>query len=191
MRGFIRIIYTTILLLINRRFSGTIQLIDVWAEVGTSLERLGDAPEEQICLLKTIGILNIIGIRGGLKPSKAILETCVQRGINVSSVMKTLVDKSAITYRRFSGEYRVWQGSDFDLEDAVEEELNNIGDFSLATVLNEQKALMSVVARRYTIESGALRYFVPEFVDAQTFKKTPNQVDTPRIIFFLASAQGR
>lgn len=160
-----------------------------WAEVVTSLERLGDAPENQIQLLKTIGILNIIGIKGGFKPSKAILKTCVRSGVNASSVIKALTDESIITYRQFSGEYRVWQGSDFDLESAVEEELNNLGGFSLATVLNDRQALMSVVARRYTVENGALRYFVPEFVDAQTFKKTPEQVNTPRIIFFLAEAQ--
>ena len=160
-----------------------------WAEVVTSLERLGDAPEEQIYMLKTIGILNIIGIKGGLKASKAILETCAQNGTNTSSVIKALVNKSIITYRKFSGEYRVWQGSDFDLENAVGEELNNLGNFSLATVLNEKQTLLSVVARRYTIENGALRYFIPEFVDAQTFKKSPKQIDTPRIIFFLASAQ--
>ncbi len=160
-----------------------------WAEVVTSLERLGDAPEDQIQLLKTIGILNIIGIKGGFKPSKAILETCVRSDSNASSVIKALIDKSIIMYRKFSGEYRVWQGSDFDLESAVEDELNNLGEFSLATVLNEQKALMAVVARRYTIENGTLRYFIPEFVDAQTFKETPRQTDTPRLIFFLATAQ--
>lgn len=160
-----------------------------WAEVVTALERLGDAPEEEVKLLKTIGILNIIGIKGGLKPSKAILKTCLQGSINAPNVIKGLIDKSVITYRRFSGEYRVWQGSDFDLENAVQEELNNLGEFSLATLLNEQTTLMAVVARRYTIESGALRYFMPEFVDAQTFKKTRDQVDTPRIIFFLAFAQ--
>lgn len=160
-----------------------------WAEVVTSVERLGDAPEEQIYLLKTIGVLNIIGIKGGFKPSMAILGACVRSGINVSSVIKALTDKSIVTYRKFSGEYRVWQGSDFDLERAVEEELDNIGDFSLATVLNDKKALTSVVARRYTIENGALRYFIPEFVDAQTFQEKPRQGNIPRIIIFLAATQ--
>jgi hypothetical protein len=45
-----------------------------WAEVVTALERLGDARSGDIALLKTIGILNIIGAKAGLKPSKAILE---------------------------------------------------------------------------------------------------------------------
>jgi len=160
-----------------------------WAEVVTAIERLGDAPEAEVNLLKTIGILNIIGIKGGFKPSKAILGTCITGSKSSSKVIKSLTDKSIITYRRFSGEYRVWQGSDFDLEGAIAEELDNLGEFSLASTLNQEKALMPIVARRYTIRSGALRYFMPEFVDAQTFNKIEKQAEEPRIIFFLAAAQ--
>ncbi|MBV5329698.1 MAG: hypothetical protein JZU65_19080, partial [Chlorobium sp.] len=36
-----------------------------WAEVSTAIERLGDAPSNQVELLKTIGLLNIIGGQGG------------------------------------------------------------------------------------------------------------------------------
>ncbi len=160
-----------------------------WAEVVTSVERLGDAPDDQINLLKTIGLLNIIGIKGGFKPSKALLETCGRNKTSISRTLKILSDKSIITFRRFSGEYRVWQGSDFDLEEAVEEELNNIGELHLASELNDSDVLMPIVARRYTIKSGALRYFMPEFVDAQTYTSSPVQTNAPRIIFFLASAQ--
>ena len=160
-----------------------------WAEVVTSIERLGDAPDDQLNLLKTIGLLNIIGIKGGFKPSKAILETCGRNKSAVSKALKALSDKSIVTFRKFSGEYRVWQGSDFDLEGALEDELSNIGEFSLASELNNAAALMPIVARRYTIKSGALRYFTPEFVDAQTYKSSHSQTNDPRIIFFLASAK--
>jgi len=160
-----------------------------WAEVVTAIERLGDAPDDQLNLLKTIGLLNIIGIKGGFKPSKALLETCGRNKSSISKSLKSLSEKSIITYRHFSGEYRVWQGSDFDLEEALEEELNNIGEFSLASELNSANALTPIVARRYTIKSGALRYFTPEFVDAQTYKSSSVQAQEPRIIFFLASAK--
>lgn len=160
-----------------------------WAEVVTAIERLGDAPEDQLNLLKTIGLLNIIGIKGGFKPSKALLETCGRNKTAVGNSLKALSEKSIVTYRRFSGEYRVWQGSDFDLEEALEEEINNLGEFSLANELNKANALMPIVARRYTIKSGALRYFTPEFVDAQTYKTSAQKTNEPRIIFFLASAK--
>lgn len=160
-----------------------------WTEVVTAIERLGDAPDESLNLLKTIGLLNIVGIKGGFKPSKALLGTCCDSANSLNKSLKLLTDKSIITYRRFSGEYRVWQGSDFDLEEAVEEELNNLGVFSLANELNKANALMPIVARRYTIHSGALRYFIPEFVDAQTYKKSAEKTLEPRIIFYLASAK--
>ena len=160
-----------------------------WAEVVTAIERLGDAPDEAIDLLKTIGLLNIVGIKGGFKPSKAILGTCIESANILARSLKLLMDKSIINFRRFSGEYRVWQGSDFDLEEALEEELNNLGEFSLASELNKANALMPIVARRYTIHSGALRYFTPEFVDAQTYKASPQKTNDPRIVFFLASAK--
>ena len=158
-----------------------------WAEVVTSIERLGDAPDNQVNMLKTIGILNIVGARGGFKASKAILQTCAS-SVKKTGI-KTLVDKSIITYRKFSNEYRVWQGSDFDLEAAIDEEINNLGEFSLAAQLNADKALMPIVARKYTIRSGALRYFVPEFIDAQSYKKSDTKADDPRILFYLAAAQ--
>jgi len=160
-----------------------------WAEVVTAVERLGDAPDDQLDLLKTIGLLNIIGIKGGFKASKALLETCGRNKTAVSRSLKALSDKSIVTFRRFSGEYRVWQGSDFDLEEALEEELSNRGEFSLASELNGSDTVMPIVARRHTIKSGALRYFLPEFVDAQTYASSPAQTNEPRIIFFLASAK--
>ena len=160
-----------------------------WAEVVTAVERLGDAPEEQVELLKTIGLLNIIGMKGGFKASKAILETCGRNKSAVSSSLKALSDKSVITFRKFSGEYRVWQGSDFDLEEALDEELSNLGEFSLASVLNSSDTVMPIVARKYSINSGTLRYFLPEFVDAKTYSSSPAQSADPRIIFFLAAAK--
>ena len=160
-----------------------------WAEVVTSIERLGDAPETEINILKTIGILNIIGSKGGFKASKPLLETCLPKKTTVKNALKSLQDKSVINYRRFNAEYRVWQGSDFDLEAALKEELNNIGQFSLAAELNNAKNMLPVVARKYTIKTGTLRYFVPTFVDAKSYKITETQSNDARIIFYLASDQ--
>jgi len=160
-----------------------------WAEVVTAIERLGDASENDVNILKTIGVLNIIGSKGGFKSSKSILETCLPKKVTVKNALKSLQEKSIINFQRFNSEYRVWQGSDFDLEDALQEEVNNIGQFSLAEELNEAKDMLPIVARKYTIKTGALRYFVPIFVDAKSYKTTEQQSKDARIIFYLASAQ--
>ena len=160
-----------------------------WVEVVTAIERLGDASANEVNILKTIGVLNIIGSKGGFKASKSILETCLPKKITVKNALKSLQDKSIINFQRFNSEYRVWQGSDFDLEEALQEEINNIGQFSLAEELNNAKSMLPVVARKYTIKTGALRYFVPMFVDAKSYKTTDIKSEDARIIFFLASDQ--
>jgi len=160
-----------------------------WAEVVTAIERLGDANEDELHLLKTIGILNIVGSKAGFKASKEILETCCNTKSQFKKASDSLKTKSVINYRKFNKEYRVWQGSDFDLEAAVQEESNSIGNFSLATELNDNADMQPIVARRYTIENGALRYFLPSFVDAYTYKSIQVSANEARIIFYLAGGQ--
>lgn len=160
-----------------------------WAEVVTAVERLGNASSDDVNLLKTIGILNIIGAKGGFKPSKSILEICIPKKAQFSKSISNLKDKSVINFRRYSGEFRVWQGSDFDLEEATQEELNNLGTFVLADELNKSATMMPIVARRYTIKNGALRYFTPSFIDAATYRNAPVKFEEPRILFFLAFGQ--
>lgn len=160
-----------------------------WAEVVTALERLGDASEEEIQLIKSIGLLNIIGAHGGLKASQAIVELCMPDKKKTRKALDALLEKSVLQYRKYSGEFRVWQGSDFDLEKAVQEELSQVGRFDVPTSLNERKPLPPVVARRHTIKTGALRYFLPCFVDINTFSKEQRSTKNLRIILCLAESQ--
>jgi len=160
-----------------------------WAEVVTALERLGDAPSEEIVLVKTIGLLNIIGAHGGLKASQTIVELCLQDKGKVLQALNALIQKSIIQFRKYSSEYRVWQGSDFDLETAVQDELNQVSHFSLPESLNDRKALPPIVARRHTIETGALRYFQPHFVDPVSYTKEAGHSSMQRIIFCLVESR--
>lgn len=154
-----------------------------WMEIVTATERLGDAPEHQEQLLKSIGLLNIIGAQGGLKASKELVALCTDPPGTGASVARQLVEKSVLQYRKFSGEYRVWEGSDFDLEAAVNEQIERIGRFNLASALNKEHALDPILGRRHAIQTGTLRYFLPTFADVGSFRRLPESSDTPRIIF--------
>ncbi len=156
-----------------------------WVEVITAIDRAGDIPKNELNLLKTIGLLNIIGAQGGFKASKTLLETLYPKAA-LNRYIKDLKDKSVIQYRKFSTEYRVWQGSDFDIELALQQELANLGKFSLSKILNQRANLQPVVARKYTVESGALRYFIPFFIDARSYAELPQTDSNPRIIFYLS-----
>ncbi len=144
-----------------------------WAEVVTALDRLGDAPEPERRLLKTVGLLNIIGAQGGLKASSDVLSLCGDQDLRKATRgteknLAGLQERSIITYRKYSGEYRVWQGSDFDLEAAVREQKAQLSGIDVAVSLNELQPLSPIVARRHAISSGHLRYFRPIFVSPDT-----------------------
>ncbi len=160
-----------------------------WAEVVSATERLGDAPLQEGELLKTVGLLNIIGAKGNFKASKQIVEFCLPTKAAVRDTLDRLCKKSLLQYRKFSAEYRVWQGSDFDLDAHVEEERSKLGRFPLAEKLNSRHSLLPIVARRHTIEKGTLRYFTPIFIDAGSYRQHPKQNDQARIIFFLAESK--
>ncbi len=160
-----------------------------WAEVVTATERLGDATKDEVKLLKTIGLLNIIGAQGNFKASNELIALSLPADRPIKKAIKGLTQKSVIQYRKFSSEYRVWQGSDFDLEGLVREEASKLGAFNLAEQLNGRHSLLPIVARRYTIDSGTLRYFIPVFSDASSYEKLEEKSRDARIIIYLAESR--
>ncbi len=157
-----------------------------WAEVITATERLDDANDREVQLLKTIGLFNIIGRQAGFKASQEILTLCFPKTVNVEQQLKKLQAKSIINYRKYSSEYRVWEGSDFDLDAAIIETTQQLGRVNLAEALTHRNPLMPVVARRYSITSGVLRYFQPMYADITTRNVFFENIDQPRIVFCLA-----
>lgn len=157
-----------------------------WAEVVTAVERLGDTTPEEAEILKAIGLLNIIGAQGGLKASQEVMSLCLTDEKQVTSAVNSLKKKAVVQYRKFSSEYRVWQGSDFDIDAAVDEERGKLKTLELADTLNNRHSLQPIVARKYSIRNGALRYFVPIFVDRNSYRNTDKESIDARIIFFLA-----
>lgn len=159
-----------------------------WAEVVTALERFGDGDVESTKLLKAIGLFNIINAKGNFKAQSSLLETLTPNRFKES--IANLIKRSVITFRSFNNEYRVWQGSDFDLEDELAKQLSLLGNFSLSAELNKAQILKPIVARKYTVENGALRFFVPQFTDAEKFKaEAKASVSEPRIVLYLAFGQ--
>jgi len=156
-----------------------------WAEVITAVERLGDASEQTVQLLKTIGLLNIIGSQGGLKASEDVLRLVCDSKNSYECSIKELLDRSIITYRKFNAEYRVWQGSDFDLFSAVLEQKEQIGKVDLASTLNSANVIPPLVARRHAIETGNLRYFRVLFLDSPNLLNDHLPVE-PTILLLLS-----
>ena len=141
-----------------------------WVEVITALERYdgrseGGSDDRAVRLLKTIGLLNLIGAQRGLKASEAVLRLLF--GEDLDALLNTLQAASIIHFRGYAQEFRVWQGSDFDLHAALEQAAAEQSGRLLADTLNTLAPLPPVVARRASIETGTLRSFQVQFTSAE------------------------
>ena len=180
-----------------------------WAEVVTAVERAdaGDRAADadgareppSAALAKTIGVLNLISRNDGLKASEAVLQqlfgtTSTSPRLRTSAfreAIEPLLEASVVQYRRFSGEYRVWQGTDFDIDERTHEERDKLGHFDLAAALKDRAAAPPALARRHSVRTGALRHFEVVFTDARAPHEHPStDTGNPRIVFFLAESPG-
>ena len=174
--------------LTHRRWAEVVTAIDrveaTEGLVGQAVERRGNYPT---MLAKAVGVLNLISRAGGLRASEQILRQLFPTKPAFEKVIKLLLDASVIQYRKFSGEYRVWQGTDFDLDERTEREREKLGQFELAAALNESGDVAPIIARRHSASKGALRYFEVVFIDAESCRvERASQNSDPRIVFFLA-----
>ncbi len=157
-----------------------------WAESVSAVERVADATKQQMAILKAVALVNLLGNRGRVRASEALIRSVY--GPSASKDLKALQEASVLIHRKFNNEFRVWQGSDFDLESRLREQANQLGPFSLAEELTRYKAVAPIVARKYSIEKGTLRYFDVEFVDALTWEKTEKK-GNPQIFLFLSAGR--
>jgi hypothetical protein len=165
-----------------------------WVEVVTALERFapGDAEHDAEVeaarrLLKTIGLLNLIGAQRGLKASRPVLDSVF--GAATPELIARLETGSVIHFRQFAQEYRVWQGSDFDLRGALQQAIAEQADLSLADTLNTLAPLRPIVARRASIRTGTLRTYVPAFTARDRWPPQPLDAGDARLWFYLAEPE--
>lgn len=167
-----------------------------WIEVVTAVERadclnardeLDSSTDSPPALAKAVGLLNLVSRASGLKASKAVLRLLFPNARSFNATLGCLRSASVVQYRRFSGEYRVWQGTDFDIDERTREEAEKLGPFNLADALRRRLESPAVVARRHSTETGTLRYFAVAFADPESSRiAASDDSDMPRIVFFLA-----
>lgn len=154
-----------------------------WSEVATALERFdGDPAGPAARLLKTIGLFNLMGAQRGLKASRTLLRGLF--GEATDDLLAQLEAASVVQLRQFNQEYRVWQGSDFDLAGAVREASAEYAALPTDDLLNELAPLKPIVARRVTIATGSLFSFTPAFTSRLRWPPKPNGELT--LWFYLA-----
>lgn len=141
-----------------------------------ALERLNNAPNLEPLeadVLKTIGLLNWLGEVSHLQVTEATLLAALRSDERNDAILRkallSLKNQKMIVYRRFNQTYSIWQGSDVDIEERLEEASRKVsGAFSLAEAVQRYLPPHPLVARRHSYQTGALRYFEVQYVDTNT-----------------------
>lgn len=133
-----------------------------WSSAVDAIERCErrGGTVEHLAVIKTIALLDLFKDRSGLQPTPEIVRHGVEGGAEAQweKLSADLIDWSVVVYRKHSGTYAIYAGSDFDIEKALDEaRAKGIGtDFKQ---LEEQPALRPILAKRHYEQTGALRWF--------------------------------
>ena len=147
-----------------------------WAEIESALDRLPAPSPMSTQLIKTIGVLNIVGeVIPNLKASEQLLRYALDDNTErftseFETALATLKERSIAIYRLYNKAYALWEGSDVDIEAKLSEAERHIDtQGSLATDLSRYLPTRPLVARRHLFETGTLRYFTVRYTDLENF----------------------
>jgi hypothetical protein len=142
-----------------------------WVEIQDLISDAKHLDEDSLKVLKSIGILNLITVTGSIRATRNLValsmcdrpsQTNIDHG---QKIIDGLLNNGLITHKRQLDELRIWQGSDFN----VDQELNNYmgQEYSpLVKLLSDYRPLNPLVAQRHSYETGTLRYFERHYLDS-------------------------
>ncbi len=139
-----------------------------------TIERLDNAPDLEPIeadVLKTIGLLSWLGEASHLQVNEPVLLAAMRSDIcsdkDLRQALLSLTEKKLIIYRRFNQTYTIWQGSDVDIEERLEQASRKVSSaFSLAEAVQRYLPPRPLIARRHSYQTGTLRYFNVQYIDA-------------------------
>jgi hypothetical protein len=142
-----------------------------WTEIQGIINDAKDLSSLEMKALKTIGVFNLISFSGSFRATRemvllALVDNPRQGNLQKEwlRVLDGLVAKKLVTWRRQFNEYRIWQGTDFEVEEVIAKEIEAIRQ-PLAVLLNSYSPLNPVVAQRHSYHTGTLRYFERSYID--------------------------
>lgn len=146
-----------------------------WLEIERRLREVQGLSDDEASCLRVAAILNLVSSGGLLRASRELVVAALtSSGLGSLSIeaadraIESLVDKGLMTYREHADEYRVWHGSDFDIQGTLLTAIEQQRRESPASLLESVAPAAPIVANRHSQRTGILRYFGCVFVDAAT-----------------------
>lgn len=133
-----------------------------WALAADALGRCEaqGGTELHLRLLKVIALADLLKERSRLPASRALLELALSEdGANtIENALEDLRRWSLVAFRKFADAWTIFEGSDFDIDQAVEEAVRETTG-TVGQVLDRLATFRPMVAKRHYHATGALRWF--------------------------------
>lgn len=141
-----------------------------WLEVVDAVERHPDLTDLEVRTLKTVGLLGVLGEMSPLSSTAELVSVAMSDTLADPDVQKALYGlehRSLVVFRRYNRTYRIWEGSDLEVEDRLEEGRRMVGaNLALSEVLEKYLPRRLMVARRHSYDTGTFRSFEVRYLDA-------------------------
>ncbi len=119
--------------------------------------------------VKAVQLLQMTRQHTGLLPNgKSVALALEMPEANATELLQVLVERSILTYRSYNGTFVLHEGSDFDLERALEQQLENSDEIDLPA-LSQQFLPSAIIAKRHYLKTGALRWATLSLCNGDTF----------------------
>ncbi len=147
-----------------------------WAGIESAIARLPNPSPMTVDLIKTIGLLGVVGdVSVNLRSSERLLRYAIDDGTKNYSqefehALSELEKRSIAIYRRYRDAYALWEGSDIDIESRLAEATAQLdSNHRLAATISTLLPRQPLVARRHLFLTGTLRKFVIRYTDVNQF----------------------
>ena len=143
-----------------------------WIEIHGRISDARGLDADSLSVLKAIGLLNLVSLSGSLKATSKSVIYALSDSVDDNKeilywkkVIKNLRKKGFVTWRKQLDELRIWEGSDFDIEKAIEEN-TPLDKEDLDKLLSDTHPLSPIVIHRHSYKTGTLRYFERHYISS-------------------------
>ncbi len=134
-----------------------------------------DGNELEVEIIKAISLLELTQKQTGLGATSQALAIATNSPQNqVNAALKALEKKSIIVFKKFRDVYALFDGSDFDIETALDGAFREIASVDIRSI-SDALSVSTIFAKRHYHQTGSLRWCelkilfedqIPDYIDA-------------------------
>ncbi|MFD9123507.1 ATP-binding protein [Kitasatospora sp. NPDC059571] len=174
-----------------------------WIEIESRITQANGLSTADQNLLRTVGMLNLIDEDGALRATAAMIYFALHEPTEPATAkefavleeqLQDLVDRGFLVHRLFNGEYRLWRGTDVDIDARLREAHGHLDETTVIQRLGDYLPL-AVAAGRHSQVTGMLRALFVQVTSAQSKVVTgPDELADHAdglLVFHLGSIEDR